>query len=165
MRSSWRIAPFLRREGAHGKRMDLFPHALAERRVYQLVALHAAAAGELRRDHQRLEVLAVADHLEVLAGEPRRDARLHAFHVDHSMPELVAGLQELQGQQRYDKKARRDDRQARERREVRSAEEAVAEAVDHVEERIGVRGGLPERWQRVDRVENAGEEGERQDEE
>jgi hypothetical protein len=44
---------------------------------------------------------------------------------------------------------------------VRLAEEAVAEAVDHVEDRIQVRDRLPERRQRVDGVEHAGQEGER----
>src|ERR1044071_8309919 len=59
------LAPFLGREGLHGKRVDLFAHPVAERGVHQLVALHAALAGERRRDDDRLEMLAVADHLEV----------------------------------------------------------------------------------------------------
>src|SRR5438445_11684553 len=73
MRSLSTGAPFLRREGAHRQRVDLFAHALAERRIDQLVALHAAAAGEFGGDDERLEMLAVARHLDVLAGEPGRD--------------------------------------------------------------------------------------------
>ena len=62
--------------------MDLLAHALTQRRVDELVALHAAAAGELGRYHQSLEMLAVANHLDALAGEPRLDAALYAFRGD-----------------------------------------------------------------------------------
>src|SRR5689334_12756759 len=58
--------PFLGRERAHRQRVDLLAHALAERRVDELVALDAAPAGELRGDDERLEVLSVADHFHVL---------------------------------------------------------------------------------------------------
>src|SRR5688572_13366374 len=75
--------PLLRRKRAHGKRVDLLAHALAQRLVDELVALHAAAAGEFARDHERLEVLPVADHLDVLARQPALDARLHAFRSNH----------------------------------------------------------------------------------
>src|SRR6478736_5922933 len=37
---------------------------------------------------------------------------------------------------------------------VRNAEESVAEAVDHIKERIPTRQRLPERRQRVDRIEH-----------
>src|SRR5438128_2491918 len=83
MRSLSTGAPFLRREGAHRQRVDLFAHALAERRIDQLVALHAAAAGEFGGDDERLEMLAVARHLDVLAGEPGRDPLLDAFRRNH----------------------------------------------------------------------------------
>src|SRR5512138_3709639 len=83
MRSLSTGAPLLRRQGAHGKRVDFLAHALAERRVDELMALHAAAPVELRRDDQRLEVLPVADDLDVLAGEPVLDALLDAFGGDH----------------------------------------------------------------------------------
>src|SRR5438067_2159638 len=76
-------APLLGRECAHRKRMDLLAHALAKRRIHELVALHAVAAGELGRDDQRLEVLAVAEHFHMLAGEARLDALLHSFGRDH----------------------------------------------------------------------------------
>src|SRR3954464_10158538 len=48
--------PLLGRERAHGEGVDLLAHALAKRRVDQLVPLHAVAAGELRRNDQRLEM-------------------------------------------------------------------------------------------------------------
>src|SRR5687768_8626437 len=60
MRSLSTGAPLLGREGANGQRVDLFAHALAQRGIHELVALHAAAAGELARDDDGLEVLAVA---------------------------------------------------------------------------------------------------------
>ena len=53
--------------------MDFLAHALAERRVNQLMALHAAPSRELAGHDQRLEMLSVADHFHMLAGEPRRD--------------------------------------------------------------------------------------------
>ena len=62
--------------------MNFLAHAIAERRIDQLVALDAAFAGELRRDDHGLEVLAVADHFEVLAGEPALDAALYAVRSD-----------------------------------------------------------------------------------
>jgi hypothetical protein len=63
--------------------VDLLAHAFAERGVDELMALHAVAAGELVRDDQRLEVLPVADHFDVLAGERALDALLDAVRRDH----------------------------------------------------------------------------------
>src|SRR3989442_2316064 len=83
MRSLSTGAPLLRRERAHGQRVNLLAHALAERRIDQLVALHAAAAGELGGDDERLEMLTVARHLDVLAGEPGLDSLLYAFRRNH----------------------------------------------------------------------------------
>src|SRR5258706_5507171 len=67
----------------HRQRVDLGAHAAAERAVNQLVALHARLAGEGARHHQRLEMLAVAAHLDALAGEPGLDAAFHAFRGHH----------------------------------------------------------------------------------
>src|ERR1044072_6015985 len=78
MRSLSIRAPLLRRQGTHREGVDFLAHAIAERRIDELVALHAVAAGELIRDHQRLEVLAVADHLDMLAGERGLDRLLDA---------------------------------------------------------------------------------------
>src|SRR6266850_603791 len=83
MRSLSTSAPLLGRKGAHRQGVDLLAHALAERRIDALVALHPAAAGELRGHDHRLEVLAVADHLDVLAGQPRFDALFDAVRRDH----------------------------------------------------------------------------------
>src|SRR5690349_15670318 len=58
-----------------------------------------------------------------------------------------------------------DDREARRGCCVRQAEKAVAEPVDHIEERIEMRQRLPERRQRMDRVEDAGQERQRHDDE
>ena len=62
--------------------MDFLAHALAERGIDHLMALDAALAGELPADHERLEMLAVADHFDVLAGEPAFDSLLDAFRSD-----------------------------------------------------------------------------------
>src|SRR5689334_8577307 len=75
--------PFVGRERAHRERVDLLAHAAAERGVDELVALHAAAARELRRDDERLEMLPVADDFDVLAREARGDALTDALRVDH----------------------------------------------------------------------------------
>src|SRR5437773_735833 len=83
MRSLSTGAPFLERERAHGERVDLLAHALTQRGIHQLVPLHAAAAGELGRDDERLEMLAIADHLHVLTGEAGLDTLLDAFRCHH----------------------------------------------------------------------------------
>jgi hypothetical protein len=70
--------PFLGRQGAHRQGVDLLAHALAERGVDELVALDAVAAGERARYDQRLEVLPVADDLDVLAGKACFDPLLYA---------------------------------------------------------------------------------------
>ena len=62
--------------------MDFLAHAIAQGLVDELVTLHAVAAGELRRHNERLEVLAVADHLHVIAREPGLDSVLHALRSD-----------------------------------------------------------------------------------
>src|SRR5262249_7716738 len=131
MRFSWRTSgfpPFVRRECMHGERVDLFTHALAERRIHELVALNAAPAGELLGDDERLEVLSVADYLQVLAGDSALYALLHAFRGHHlSVPQLVARAQERQTGERYGNQACADHREARRGRHVGKAEEAVAE--------------------------------------
>src|SRR5215213_2420636 len=83
MRSLSTGAPLLGGQGLHRQRMNLFAHAIAERGVDHLVALHAVLAGEARCHDQRLEMLAVADHLHVLARELGFDALLDAFGGDH----------------------------------------------------------------------------------
>src|SRR5262245_4760570 len=85
--------------------------------------------------------------------------------VTISMPQLVAGFQDRQTGERYGKQAHADHRQARRGRHVRNAEKAVAEAVDQVEEGVGVRQLEPESGQRMDRVEHPRQERERHDDE
>src|SRR5262245_13830955 len=55
MRSLSTGLPLLRGQRAHRQRVDFLAHALAERRVNQLVPLHAITAGELAGNDQRLE--------------------------------------------------------------------------------------------------------------
>src|SRR5258708_13336933 len=76
-------APLLGRESAHGQRMDLLAHAPAERRINPLMALDAPLALEPARDHQGLEVLAVAHDLDALAGDAGFDSLLDALGSDH----------------------------------------------------------------------------------
>src|SRR5258706_2484698 len=78
--SSLSIAPcFFRRQGLHRQRVDFLAHAIAQRLVDQLVALHTVLALEGGRHDQRLEMLPVAAHLDAFAGEARLDSALYAF--------------------------------------------------------------------------------------
>src|SRR5687768_14905198 len=86
--------PFLGRQRLHGERVNFFTHAIAERPIHQLVALDAAFAGELAGDHDGLEMLAVADHFHVLAGETVFDALFNAFGGNHLGPQLVTGFEQ-----------------------------------------------------------------------
>src|SRR3989454_3185858 len=165
MRSLSTRFPLLGCQRAHRKGMDFLAHALAERRLTQLMALHAAPSRELAGHDQRLEMLSVADHFHMLAGEPRRDPRLHAFRRHHSIPQLVPGLEQPEADQADDRKAYPEHRQAGIRRHVGSPEEAIAKAIDHVKERVGVRQLLPEAGQRMNRIEHAGKKAERHDDE
>src|SRR3981189_3493900 len=56
MRSLSTAWPRLGSEVFHRQRMDLFAHAIAERRIDHLVALHPAAAFESGGDDHRLEM-------------------------------------------------------------------------------------------------------------
>src|SRR5262249_47814121 len=76
----------LRRQRLHRKCVDLLAHALTERRVHELVPLDAIPALEFLRHDDGLEMLAVADHLDVLASESRLNALLHAFNGHHFNP-------------------------------------------------------------------------------
>jgi len=69
MRSLSTRFPLLRRQRAHRQRVDFLAHALASARK----PADGAARGpsrELAGHDQRLEMLPVADHFHVLAGEP-----------------------------------------------------------------------------------------------
>ena len=75
--------------------MDLFAHAITKRPVDQLMALHAALAGKGAGNNDGLEMLAIADDLEVLAGEACLDSRFHAFRSYHLSlyPDLSSSTQ------------------------------------------------------------------------
>src|SRR5688500_9941279 len=88
MRSLSTRARLLRRQRAHRERVDLLAHPVAECGIDELVALHAVLPGEIGRHDDRLEMLAVADHLDVLAGEFRLDALLDAVGSDHQFLSL-----------------------------------------------------------------------------
>ncbi len=64
--------PFVRGQGLHGQRVDLLAHAVAERRVDELVAAHAAQAREVGAHDDGLEMRAVAAHLDMGDGRPAR---------------------------------------------------------------------------------------------
>ena len=72
--------------------MDLLAHALAERAVDELVLLHPRLAAERRAHDHRLEVMAVAGHLDVLALEACLDPLLDLFGI-HRLVEFVSTAQ------------------------------------------------------------------------
>src|SRR6185295_15708811 len=88
-----------------------------------------------------------------------------SVRIGGSMPQAVAALQEEKREQRETQCCAADHQQADPRRDVGQSEKAVTKAVDHIEERIEVRHFLPELRERMDRIENTGEKGQRQDEE
>src|SRR4051812_30691210 len=73
----------LGRERAHRERVDLLAHALAERRVHQLVPLHAALAAERVAHDQRLEMLPVAGDLHFAARQTGLDIASHFLGCHH----------------------------------------------------------------------------------
>src|SRR5687767_15450044 len=75
--------------------------------------------------------------------------------VTMSSSQLVAGFEQHKARRRHREECGRDQRQADARGDIGGAEEAVAEAVDHVEKRIAMRKRAPHGRQRVDGVEHA----------
>src|SRR4029079_380626 len=76
-------APLLRRDSLHRQCVDFLAHALAQCGIDELVTLHAAPALEFLRHDHRLEMLSVADHLDVLAREAGLDSCFDAFSGYH----------------------------------------------------------------------------------
>ena len=70
---------FFRCQGFHRQRVDFFAHAVAQRRVDELVALDQALAGERGRDDDGGEVLAVAFHFKVAAFESGGEVAVDQF--------------------------------------------------------------------------------------
>src|SRR5690242_16914935 len=71
-------------ERAHRQRMDFTAHAFSERRVDELVALHAAFAAKRLADDERLEVLAVARDAHLEASQPLLDVALDLLRRHHA---------------------------------------------------------------------------------
>src|SRR5688500_2910596 len=79
--------------------------------------------------------------------------------VTISSSQLVAGFEQHKAHRGHREERRGHQREAEERGHVGGAEKPVAEAVDHVEERIAVRKPAPHGRQRVDGVEHARQHG------
>src|SRR6185503_14244518 len=91
--------------------------------------------------------------------------RARSPYASSSMPDLVADPQEMQAHGADDRQAGGDHSETQPWRDVTGPEEAVAEAIDHVEERVEVAHLVPDRRQRLHRVEHAREERHRHDDE
>jgi hypothetical protein len=65
--------------------MNFFAHAIAERAVYELVALYARFPAKGFTDDQGFEVLAVADHFQMLTGQMFFDVALYVFWSNHGI--------------------------------------------------------------------------------
>ena len=63
--------------------MYFLAHAIPQRPVDRLVLLDPGLAAEFRAYDHRLEMLAVADHLDVIAREAVLDVRPDLFGGDH----------------------------------------------------------------------------------
>src|SRR5689334_8272162 len=73
------LLPLLRCERLHGQRVNLLAHAIAERRIHELMLLDARQARERGRDDDSLEVMAVTAYFDVLAGQPRLERGADRF--------------------------------------------------------------------------------------
>jgi hypothetical protein len=71
------LRPIFGRQGLHGQRMDFLAHAIAQRLVYELMALHPGFSAEGFAHDHGLEVLTVADHFQMLALEMVFDIALY----------------------------------------------------------------------------------------
>src|SRR5215213_9641387 len=61
--------PLFGRHRLNGKRVDVFAHALAKRRVHELVLAHFRKPAELRAHDDGFEMASVARHFDVVALE------------------------------------------------------------------------------------------------
>src|SRR5450755_826199 len=75
--------PLLRRQGLHRQRVDLFTHSVAERAVDELVLLDLGQSRKRGADDHRLEMLAVAGDLDMLAGESGLNRAFDVLRGDH----------------------------------------------------------------------------------
>src|SRR5258706_3940612 len=83
----WMMSLSIRRlfgsERAHRQRMNLPAHALPERRIDELMALHAALAAERFAHDERLEMLSVAHDAYFAALQPLLDIVLNLLRCHH----------------------------------------------------------------------------------
>src|SRR5215213_5132501 len=61
--------PLFRRHRLHGKRVNIFAHALAQRRVHELVLAHFRKSPKLRAHNDRFKVAPIACNFDVVALE------------------------------------------------------------------------------------------------
>jgi hypothetical protein len=94
------LLPFLGRKRLHGKRVYVFPHAIAERRVHELMLPHFWQAPETRAHDDGVEMPPIAGNFNVIALQTVLDALFDELgsHVD-LRAELVAGADQKKGQQ------------------------------------------------------------------
>src|SRR5437879_3315020 len=78
------IPRFLGGQRAHRQGVDLLTHALAERRIDELMALHAALAAERFAHDERFEVLSVAHDAHRAALQPLLDVALNLLRRHHA---------------------------------------------------------------------------------
>src|SRR5438552_5608151 len=81
------------------------------------------------------------------------------------MPQSVTALEHRERDCGNHAQKGRHDGQAPKRVDVRNAEKTVAEPVNHVEKRVEMRDPLPERGERMNRVEHSRKKSEGHDEE
>src|SRR6218665_775614 len=84
---------------------------------------------------------------------------------DGSVADFLAGAQQLHGQCSHGQPGCAEDGQTEPGRNEALAKKAVTKAVDHVEKRVQVADRLPERRPRLYRIEHAGQNGHRHDDE
>src|SRR5690242_5090397 len=176
------LRPILGGQGLHGQRVNFLAHAIAERSVHNLMPLHAGFATKRFTYDQGFEVMTIADHFEMLTLQMVFYIAFDVFGSDHGhllmlnepailaiapslVPKLVPGLEQPHAQSREQEQAGDDDTDAHLGSDIANAEEAVAKTVHHIEERVQMRGRLPERRQRFYGIEHPGEKRERHDDE
>ena len=75
--------PLGRREGLHGQGMDLLPHAITKRQINQLMSCNQALALEGGADNDRLKMVPITVHGNVLTGQALADVLLDVLWSDH----------------------------------------------------------------------------------
>lgn len=89
------FGPLLRRECTHRQGVDFLPHAVAKRPINNLMLLDAILVAKLRTDDNGFEMLAVANHFNVIASEAFLDIRLDGLGGKHVFGNDVASGAQL----------------------------------------------------------------------